>query len=177
MASYITGCSISSLGAKKTYTQKNFREDISEKSIRPAGVGGEKISLIINDNQITNEIFLEDINSLLNSGEIPNLWENEQRDEIMRDMRDVGKELGVKDELYNFFIQRVRDNLHIVLCLSPVGEALRTRIRMFPSLVNCCTIDWFDQWPEEAMLSISTRFISQIKDIPDPELYKKLSQV
>ena len=175
MASYITGCQISSLGSKKTYTQKNFREDISEGSIRPTGVGGQKISLIINDNQITNEIFLEDINSLLNSGEIPNLWENEQRDEIMRDMRDVAKEFGVKDNLYNFFIQRVRDNLHIVLCLSPVGESLKTRIRMFPSLVNCCAIDWFDQWPEEALHSISTRFISQNKDVKDAEIQSKLS--
>ena len=72
------------MGSRKTYTQKNFKKDISEGSIRPAGVGGQKISLILNDNQITNEIFLEDINSLLNSGEIPNLWENEKRDEIMR---------------------------------------------------------------------------------------------
>jgi dynein heavy chain len=82
MASYITGCEISTLGAKKNYTQKNFREDISDGSIRPAGVEGKKISLIINDNQITNEIFLEDINSLLNSGEIPNLFDNDQKNEI-----------------------------------------------------------------------------------------------
>lgn len=137
MASYITGCSIASLTAKKTYTQKNFREDISEGSIRPAGVSGTKLSLIINDNQITNEIFLEDINSLLNSGEIPNLWENDQKDEILRDMREIAKDLGYKDNLYNLFVQRVRNNLHIILCLSPVGESLRTRLRMFPSLVNC----------------------------------------
>ena len=172
MASYITGCQISSLGSRKTYTQKNFREDISEGSIRPAGVGGQKISLIVNDNQITNEIFLEDINSLLNSGEIPNLWDNEQRDEIMRDIRDIANKLNVKENLYNFFMQRVRDNLHIILCLSPVGESLKTRIRMFPSLVNCCAIDWFDQWPEEALQSISTRFLSMNKDVRDVEIQK-----
>ena len=27
--------------------------------------------------------------------------------------------------------------------MSPVGDAFRSRCRMFPSLVNCCTIDWF----------------------------------
>lgn len=48
-----------------------------------------------------------------------------------------------------------RNNLHIVLAMSPVGNAFRSRCRMFPSLVNCCTIDWFTVWPEEALLSVS----------------------
>lgn len=25
---------------------------------------------------------------------------------------------------------------------------------MFPSLVNCCTIDWFTEWPEEALIGV-----------------------
>lgn len=44
--------------------------------------------------------------------------------------------------LYNFFIERVRNNLHVALAMSPIGDAFRNRIRMFPSLINCCTIDW-----------------------------------
>jgi len=48
-----------------------------------------------------------------------------------------------------------RNNLHIVLCMSPVGNSLRSRCRMFPSLVNCCSIDWFTEWPREALLSVS----------------------
>jgi dynein heavy chain len=45
--------------------------------------------------------------------------------------------------LYNYFIERVKANLHIVLAMSPIGDAFRNRLRMFPSLINCCTIDWF----------------------------------
>ena len=45
--------------------------------------------------------------------------------------------------MYNFFIERVRRNLHVVLSISPIGDAFRNRLRMFPSLINCCTIDWF----------------------------------
>ena len=45
--------------------------------------------------------------------------------------------------LFNMFVQRVRDQLHVCLAMSPIGEAFRNRLRKFPSLVNCCTIDWF----------------------------------
>lgn len=45
--------------------------------------------------------------------------------------------------MYNYFIDRVRQNLHVVLAMSPIGDAFRNRLRMFPSLINCCTIDWF----------------------------------
>ena len=45
--------------------------------------------------------------------------------------------------MYNFFVERIRQNLHIVLTMSPIGDTFRNRLRKFPSLINCCTIDWF----------------------------------
>lgn len=55
------------------------------------------------------------------------------------------------------FVQLTRQNLHIVLAFSPVGEKLRNRCRQFPSIINCCTIDWFDKWPNEALYSVAER--------------------
>eukprot|EP00879_Flechtneria_rotunda_P005109 GHRR01005390.1.p1 GENE.GHRR01005390.1~~GHRR01005390.1.p1 ORF type:complete len:1589 (+),score=542.70 GHRR01005390.1:1679-6445(+) len=51
----------------------------------------------------------------------------------------------------------LRTNLHVVLCLSPVGETFRERCRMFPGLVNCTTIDWFTEWPTDALYEVATR--------------------
>lgn len=45
--------------------------------------------------------------------------------------------------LFNFFVNRCRENLHVILAMSPIGDAFRNRLRKFPSLINCCTIDWF----------------------------------
>lgn len=50
----------------------------------------------------------------------------------------------------------------MVLCFSPVGDAFRQRLRMFPSLVNCCTIDWFSEWPLEALKSVATSFCGEM---------------
>ena len=108
----------------------------------PCGIKNERTTFLINDNQITNESFLEDVNNLLNSGEIPNLWAIEDKELINNDLRQAAADRGIYENIYGFFLQRMRDNFHIVLCLSPVGESFRSRVRMFPSLVNCCAINW-----------------------------------
>ena len=41
--------------------------------------------------------------------------------------------------------------------MSPVGDLLRVRCRNFPSLITCCTLDWFDNWPEQALLGVAKR--------------------
>ena len=40
--------------------------------------------------------------------------------------------------------------------MSPFGEDFRNRLRMFPSLVNCTTIDWFSEWPDDALQAVAT---------------------
>jgi len=48
---------------------------------------------------------------------------------------------------------------------SPVGEVFRARLRQFPSLVNCCTIDWFSAWPPEALQSVATSFLNELPEL------------
>ena len=43
----------------------------------------------------------------------------------------------------------------------------RQRLRMFPALVNCCTIDWFREWPAEALASVATSFL-QVTPLTSP---------
>ncbi len=115
-----------------------------------------------------NESFLEDINNVLNTGEITNLYEEEDTTEILRDIVSYTKSLGrieQKDVLYATYIERVRDIFHIILCMSPVGDQLRIRCRQFPSLVNCCTLDWYDSWSEAALHTVASKFIYEIDDL------------
>lgn len=64
--------------------------------------------------------------------------------------------------LFNFFINRCRENLHVILAMSPIGDAFRNRLRKFPSLINCCTIDWFQAWPDDALELVANKFLEDV---------------
>ena len=66
------------------------------------------------------------------------------------------------EDWYSYFISKVRRNVHLVLAMSPVGSDLRRRMRMFPSLVNCCTIDWLNPWPRDALFTVAEMFLESI---------------
>lgn len=48
-----------------------------------AGVQGKKTVFLISDSQLKEESFVEDIDSLLNSGEVPNLFTPDEKAEVM----------------------------------------------------------------------------------------------
>jgi dynein heavy chain len=73
-------------------------------------------------------------------------------------------------QVYTFFLERVRANLHVVLCLSPVGETFRERCRMFPGLVNCTTIDWFIEWPADALYEVAARQLGEEEGVITPQV-------
>lgn len=83
-------------------------------------------------------------------------------------VRDEAKKKGVnesKDDLWNYFLEKVRDNLHIVMCMSPAGDTLRIRCRNFPGLVSNTSINWFFPWPSEALLAVATNYLEELEDI------------
>lgn len=53
----------------------------------------------------------------------------------------------------------------MILCFSPVGSVLRVRARKFPAVVNCTAINWFHEWPEDALVSVSARFLQETEGI------------
>ncbi|KAJ3052746.1 Dynein heavy chain 6, axonemal [Rhizophlyctis rosea] len=178
LACHISDYACQQIELTRTYGETEWREDL-KKLYRIAGVDGKNIVFLLSDTQIKSETFLEDINNVLNSGEVPNLFETDEREKILGELRPICREKGIpedRDSVYQFFINRVRDNLHIVFGTSPVGDTFRTRCRMFPSLVNCCTIDWFDEWPKDALLSVSRRFLEFV-DLGSDEMKDKIAEM
>ena len=110
-----------------------------------------------------HEAFLEDINSLLNTGSVPNLHAPDEKVQVLDDLEHKARMKGfhTTSEIWDFFINSCRLNLHVVLCLSPHSPTFRNWLRKFPSLVNCCYVDWFDPWPAEALRSVASLLLKQ----------------
>uniref|UniRef100_A0A670IKK4 Dynein axonemal heavy chain 1 n=1 Tax=Podarcis muralis TaxID=64176 RepID=A0A670IKK4_PODMU len=166
LASHIADYECFQIELSKNYGISDWREDL-KKIMLKAGLQNLSITFLFTDTQIKSESFLEDINNLLNSGDIPNLYALDEQDQIMTTMKPLVQDQGLqptKANLMAAYTGRVRSNIHTVLCMSPIGEVFRARLRQFPSLVNCCTIDWFNEWPAEALESVAASFFNEIPD-------------
>ena len=132
------------------------------------GLEDRQTAFLYSDTQIVQESMVEQICGILNNGEVPNLFPPEEMMKIIDEIGSAGFN-GTNNEKYAEFSKRCRKNLHMVICMSPVDEKFRPRLRTFPALVNCTTIDWFLPWPEEALKSTAeSYFVGQMK-ITDKE--------
>jgi len=166
LASFICKQLFFQISLTKSYGENNLKDDIRN-LYREAGPLGKNVTFILTDSEIKTEDFLESINSMLATGEIAGLIPKEEKEVFALETKNVYmKEAGTKGEdpstleLWVYFINRVRDCLHVVLAFSPVGNKFRERARKFPSLFSSCTIDWFLPWPEAALVSVSSKFLT-----------------
>lgn len=151
----------------KNYGVPEWREDL-RKVMLAAGLNNAQTVFLFSDTQIKSESFLEDLNNILNSGDVPNIYSLDELDQIYTAMKSVVQEAGLpptKTNLFSSYTKRVRNNLHSVICMSPIGEIFRARLRQFPALVNCCTIDWFSEWPRDALESVAMTFLQEMPDL------------
>ncbi|XP_035245196.1 dynein heavy chain 1, axonemal isoform X1 [Anguilla anguilla] len=180
MATHMADYECFQIELSKNYGQAEWRDDIKGIMLK-AGLQNEQITFLFVDTQIKCESFLEDVNNILNSGDVPNLYASDEQDRILVAMKPVVQDLGqqpTKSNLMAAYIKRVRSNIHTVLCMSPIGEVFRARLRQFPSLVTCCTIDWFSAWPEEALESVANSFLGELPELEaEPAVLKGLTMM
>jgi dynein heavy chain len=181
LASFMAGYRCTSIEITKTYDRQAWFDDLKA-VLMEAGCKDQPVVFLFSDTQIVQEAFLEDINNLLNAGDIPNIYANEEIEKIIGEVRKLSAKAGKgerRDDVYAHYVSLVRQNLRVVLAFSPIGESFRDRCRMFPSLVNCCTIDWFDPWPEDALFSVADRFLggNQAQELEIESFVEKLCTV
>ena len=186
LAAYIRGAYTFQITITKTYNVTNLFEDIKG-LYKIAAVKGQPVVFIFTDAEVKDEGFLEYINQILMTGEVAGLMPKDELDVMVNDMRpimkaaiqrgDIPAQPDTYENLYSYYLNRVRDNLHLVLCFSPVGAKFSRRAMQFPDLINGCTIDWFLPWPEEALTSVSGKFIQSFDMACEPVVKDSLKLV
>ena len=177
LASHVCGYQTMSIVISGGYNLANFKEDL-QKMYRIAGLKGQGVTFLLTEAQIVDERFLVLINDLLASGEVQDLFAQEDMDEICNAMRGEVKAAGqidTADNCWAFFINKVKANLHVVFTTSPVGEDFRVRSQRFLATVTCTVIDWFQPWPENSLLDVATKFLADV-DLGDAATRKGIAE-
>lgn len=168
LAAFISSLEVSQIQLKKGYGVTDLRYELSSLYLK-SGLKNVGIMFLMTDAQVPNEQFLVLINDMLASGEVPDMFPDDEIENIINGVRNEVKGAGLLDTRENcwkFFIDRVRKQLKVVLCFSPVGSTLRVRSRKFPAIINCTQINWFHEWPQEALVSVSLRFLEELDVLP-----------
>jgi dynein heavy chain len=155
---------------------KAFIGDLLKKATKPPGTNR---ILMITDSQITSEDILVFINDLLNNGYIPGLWPRDELEGHLQTLKNEAKALNFSDSpesLFSYFVEKIRRNVHLILCMSPVGDTLRIRARKFPGLINGTMINWFHGWPKDALYDVAYSFLKSVEFPPIEGIVEKLSE-
>nr|XP_018918133.1 PREDICTED: dynein heavy chain 7, axonemal [Bemisia tabaci] len=165
----------------KNYSLNEWRACLRE-LLEEAGVCNRPCVFIFSEGQFKEDWFLQDIHYLLSTGEVPGIFTIDQHLEIIQKVR-LAAQGGNRNvdmsplAVERFFINRCKQNLHLCMCFSPAGSFFKHYLRIFPSLIKCSTIDWFEPvvpvhidgktyffegWPEEAMNNVAIRYLAPV---------------
>uniref|UniRef100_A0A1A8GI94 Dynein, axonemal, heavy chain 10 n=1 Tax=Nothobranchius korthausae TaxID=1143690 RepID=A0A1A8GI94_9TELE len=169
LAAFTAGCEVFEITFSRGYNASNFREDLRKLYLK-LGVENKKMVFVFTDAHVAEESFLELINNMLTSGIVPALFPDDEKESVLNQLRDEALKMGAgpsKQSVWEYFVNKSANNLHIVLGMSPVGDTLRTRCRNFPGLINNTVIDWFLPWPPEALHAVAESFLGDHPMIPE----------
>ncbi|CAL8343019.1 unnamed protein product [Lota lota] len=169
LAAFTAGCEVFEITLSRGYAEANLREDLKILYLKLA-IDNKKTVFLFTDAHVAEEGFLELINNMLTSGIVPALFPDDEKESLLNQLRDEALKMGAgpsKESLWQYFVNKSANNLHIVLGMSPVGETLRTRCRNFPGLVNNTGIDWFLPWPPQALHAVAYSFLGENPMVPE----------
>ncbi|KAM6931388.1 dynein axonemal heavy chain 10 [Xenentodon cancila] len=169
LAAFSAGCEVFEITLSRGYSEPNFREDLKTLYLR-LGIENKKTVFLFTDAHVADEGFLELINDMLTSGIVPALFPDDEKESVLNQLRDEALKMGAdpsKESIWQYFVNKSANNLHIVLGMSPLGDTLRARCRNFPGLMNNTVIDWFLPWPPQALHAVAKSFLGESPMIPD----------
>ncbi|XP_011706108.1 PREDICTED: dynein heavy chain 7, axonemal-like [Wasmannia auropunctata] len=147
------------------YDTEAWRDELRA-VLRECGALRKDVTYFINERQM-KDAFLSDISCLLSTGELPDLFSTEDRQNIIEMTRlhaqggDRNAELSARSVM-SYFVDQCKNRLHFVLCFSPTSAAFRTYLCSYPNLAKHCTVNCYQIWPDQALLEIAVKHMRDV---------------
>ena len=155
--SWINGLSVFQIKAGRNYSISDFDADLRA-VMKRAGCEQQKITFIFDESNVLSVAFLERMNALLASGEVPGLFEGEELVNLVNTYKEAQTEQVSEnnEEIYSIFTRNVQRNLHVIFTMNPSNPEFCNRTASSPAIFNRCVIDWFGDWPQSALYQVSS---------------------
>ena len=150
---------------------KQFKQ-ILKSVLLKCGIEDKELIFSIDDYQILDPVFLEMINSILSSGEIPGLFKREELDPLFSSIRDEAVDAGYSGRLESFFYKRVKRNLHIALILDISSPQFNLFCDSNPALYSYCSVVVMESWSDETLCMLPRHYFKSLSS----ELQDSISQ-
>jgi len=139
LAAFSSGLQLFTLTMARNYGMEALLENLKE--LYENCVVRSKV-FMFNDSHVVQENFLEVINTVLTNAMVFGLYGDSDKDDLIRPLKnDMKRDQVPHSEEWNYYLEKLKDNLHLCLCFSPAGDTLRDRCRNFPGLVSNTVID------------------------------------
>eukprot|EP00388_Colpodella_angusta_P013622 GDKJ01034143.1.p1 GENE.GDKJ01034143.1~~GDKJ01034143.1.p1 ORF type:complete len:2177 (-),score=677.89 GDKJ01034143.1:78-6206(-) len=147
------------------YDTIQFEQDLRV-VMKQAGIKEKRIAFIFDESNALGPAFLERMNALLASGEVPGLFEGDEMNTLMAECRASfgASSEGASDdsELFKKFTALVQRNLHIVFTMNPANPEFVNRQATSPALFNRCVVDWFGDWSLPALQMVGSHISLEV---------------
>ncbi|KAM9359311.1 cytoplasmic dynein 2 heavy chain 1 isoform 6-T6 [Symphorus nematophorus] len=153
LVSHMHGYTLFTPKISRGYTLKHFSNDLKT-VMQLAGLEGQQVVLLLEDYQFVHPSFLEMVNSLLSSGEVPGLYTPEELEPLLSSLKDAASQDGFTGPLYNYFSYRIQQNLHIVLIMDCSNSNFTINCESNPAFYRKCSVHWMEGWSESSMKKI-----------------------
>ena len=115
------------------------------------------------------------LDSFLHTGTISGLFSDDElhglHQAVIPFAREAGYSLDDCDDdkiMIEYFLSCVRESVTIILCFSPLGNLLRETLHEYSGIASCCTIDWYEEWPLDALSAMAHKLFDGISSPTAP---------
>ncbi|ESS68739.1 dynein heavy chain [Trypanosoma cruzi Dm28c] len=160
LVAYNLHMEVMTLAITREYGMKQFNAELKSVLCK-AGIEGQHVVLLLEDHHFgNNPLFLEYVNSLLSSGEIPGLFTQEEQEALLAPLREEAMGEGMSP--YAYFVDRIARMLHVCVVMDPTNPNYEVHCRSNPALFTRCNVYWMGTWYSDSLKLIPRLMMSNV---------------